>query len=346
MRVAVTGGTGFVGSHTVSALVDAGHEVRLLIREPGRLQEAFEPRGLEVPNDSMVGDVTSAFDVETLLDGCNAVVHAGSIYSLDVRDAAAIAATNVNGTRLVIENARRLRLDPIVHVSSIAALLPSDRPLGPDSPVSSAPTGPYGRSKAGSEEIARRHQEDGAPVVTVMPGTVWGPHDPHFGESNRFASDFLRGRLRAYPRGAAAAVVDVRDVAAAIATAIQPGMGPRRYALAPHHLPLGDVAAALNRVTGRQVRSLALPDRLVRAAVTPAGWFQRVAPGRLPFNTESVNAALGWTPVNSSRASQELGIEWRRLDDTLAATLTSMVERGQLEAKHAGVLGESRARLR
>lgn len=338
MKIAVTGGTGFVGSHTVEALLKAGHEVRLLVRDPARVAVAFEPLGVDALDDILIGDVTSPVDVETLLQGCDAVVHAASIYSLDIRDASAIRETNVAGTRLVIETARRLELDPIVHVSSIAALIPADRPLGPDSPVAARAAGVYGQSKSDTEALARRHQDEGAPVVTVMPGTVWGPHDPHFGESCRIASDFLLGRLRMFPRGASIGVVDVRDVAAVIAASNQPGMGPRRYALAPYHLALSDLVSALNRVTGRRIRAIGLPDPLVSAAVAPANLMQRLLPVRLPFNTESITAALGWAPVNSSRAAEEFGLEWHSLDDTLGDTITSMVAHDQLAAKHAGKL--------
>lgn len=338
MKVAVTGGTGFVGSHAVQALVDAGHEVRLLIRDIERVPVAFEPHGVDELDDLLVGDVTSPVDVETFLQGCDAVVHAASIYSLDIRDAAEIRSTNVTGTKLIIEAARRLGLDPIVHISSTAALIPADRPVGPDSPVTEHPAGVYGRSKAESEALARSHQEQGAPVVTMMPGTIWGPHDPHFGESDRIATDFLRGQSRMFPSGGAVGIVDVRDLAAAVVASIEPNMGPRRFTLAPNHLAVVDLFAALNRITGRNVRFFALPDGLVRAGVAPASLLQRIVPPRLPFNTESVNAALGWAPVNSNRAAEEFGIEWRPLEETLADTVRSLLESGRIEAKHAGRL--------
>ncbi|HEX6195661.1 MAG TPA: NAD-dependent epimerase/dehydratase family protein [Jiangellaceae bacterium] len=59
MRVLVTGGTGFVGSHTVTALRSAGHEVRLLVRKPERIGKALEPLGVSEPVDYAVGDVVS-----------------------------------------------------------------------------------------------------------------------------------------------------------------------------------------------------------------------------------------------------------------------------------------------
>jgi len=74
-------------------------------------------------------------------------------------------------------------LDPIVHVSSYTALLPPDPPgavLTPDSPVT-RPGATYARSKAESDLVARRYQEQGAPVVIVYPGGVVGPDDPFLG---------------------------------------------------------------------------------------------------------------------------------------------------------------------
>jgi dihydroflavonol-4-reductase len=125
MRVLVTGGTGYVGSHTVAALVERGHQVRLLVRARQRVAAAVAPLGLLPADlDTIVGDVTDAAVVEQAVRGCQAVVHAGSVYSLDSRDAGRIRQVNVRGTDLVLGAAQRAGLDPIVYVSSIVALLP------------------------------------------------------------------------------------------------------------------------------------------------------------------------------------------------------------------------------
>jgi dihydroflavonol-4-reductase len=336
MKVAVTGGTGFVGSHAVAALLAAGHQVRLLVRDTGRITPALEPLGVDAPEDIVTGDVTDAAVVTQLLEGCDAVVHAASIYSLDARDAARIRATNVEGTRLVIETGRRLGLDPIVHISSVAALTPASEPLDADSPPSER-GGVYGRSKAESERIAREHQADGAPVVSIMPATVWGPDDPYFGESCRLASDFLRGQLRVLPRGGHAGVVDVRDVAAVIAAILEAGRGPRRFIAAPYYLPVRELFGRLAALTERNVRFFNLPDAIVAATVAPVGLLQRVLPFRLPISREAAQVSIGWPPCDTSR-TDELGVSWRDLDETLRDTVTSMVARGQLAAKYAGAL--------
>ena len=80
MRVAVTGGTGFVGSHTVAGFVRAGHDVRVLARTPSKLAIALGPLGVDADRVEIVeGDVTSPEDVRRLLDGADACLHAAAV---------------------------------------------------------------------------------------------------------------------------------------------------------------------------------------------------------------------------------------------------------------------------
>jgi dihydroflavonol-4-reductase len=195
MRVLVTGGTGYVGSHTVAALVEAGHEVRLLVRAVQRVAPALAPLGPQAADlDTIVGDVTDPAAVDQAVPDCEAVVHAGSVFSLDSRDARRIRQVNARGTDLVLGVAHRAGLDPIVYVSSIAALLqPNGQTLTPDSPIG-RPPGPYLGAKADAERVARRYQEAGAPVVITYPGGCLGPHDPYLGHQLRQARNILKGR--------------------------------------------------------------------------------------------------------------------------------------------------------
>ena len=149
-----------------------------------------------------MGDVTDPAAVDQAVRDCEAVVHAGSVYSLDSRDAGRIRQVNVRGTDLVLGTADQAGLDPIVYVSSVAALLqPGGQTLTPDSPAG-RPPGPYLGSKAEAEGVARRYQEAGAPVVITYPGAVFGPHDPHLGEGLRGLRNILKGRTPIAPRAA------------------------------------------------------------------------------------------------------------------------------------------------
>jgi dihydroflavonol-4-reductase len=155
MRVLVTGGTGYVGSHTVAALVEGGHEVRLLIRAVQRVAPAVAPLGLQAADlDTVVGDVTDPEAVQRAVQGCQAVVHAGSVYSFDSRDTRRIRRVNVRGTDLVLGGGAPCRARPDrvrLQRRGVAALQRSDPDPGqPCRP----PAGPLpsiqGRRRAGS----------------------------------------------------------------------------------------------------------------------------------------------------------------------------------------------------
>src|SRR5215470_17636965 len=123
MLVLVTGGTGYVGSHSIAALAGAGHRIRVLARSPEKVPAALGPLGVDGV-ETAIGDVTEPAAVERALKGCDAVVHAASVFSLDARRADEVNEVNIRGTDIVLSAAHHLGLDPIVHVSSELALLP------------------------------------------------------------------------------------------------------------------------------------------------------------------------------------------------------------------------------
>lgn len=336
MKVLVTGGTGFVGSHSVKAIVDAGHDVRLLVRSPGRLAPALEPLGVGGV-DHVVGDATDAESVRRATDGCDAVLHAAAIYSYDARDAPEMQRVNARATELVLGAARDAGLDPIVHVSSYTALLPPVGVLGADSPVG-RPRGAYARSKAQTEQMARQLQDQGAPVVITNPGMVWGPHDPHLGESATFARSVLRGLVPMVPPGEVA-VVDVRDVAAAHAAILSPGRGPRRYLLAGGTASLAEQIEVMRRLTGRRLATVTAPAPLVLGITAAGDVAQRVLPFRLPFNFGGPWVAVNGGPIDASAAEDQLGVRFRPLEGSIADTLRWLHAAGYLTDRQAGLAG-------
>ena len=161
MRVLVTGGTGFVSSHTVKELLRSGHEVHLLVRSPNRIAPALEPVGVEDEPSYTVGDVTDAESVEKAMEGCAAVIHGASVYTLDSRQAGLINRVNVRGTDIVLAAAHRMGLSHIVHVSSTLALLPTQEPQLSHESLPSNPPGAYMKSKADSDRVAMKYARTG-----------------------------------------------------------------------------------------------------------------------------------------------------------------------------------------
>ena len=336
MSVLVTGGTGFVGCHSVAALMRAGHTVRLLARSLDRVAPALGPVGIDPAGiESVEGDVTDAEAVTRAAEGCDALLNCAAVYSLDARDSATMVKLGARGAEIALEAAWRGGLDPIVHVSSYVALLPSGgKPLTEDTPIKDPPVA-YPRSKAEAERVARGYQERGAPVVIVYPGSVWGPDDPHFGESDQIARNVLTGAAPLLPPGRMA-VVDVRDVAAAHAAVMAAGRGPRRYLLGGYDVDFAELHRMLGDVTGRRLRSSAVPAGAAWAFARLADRLQPFVPFRLPVSAPAMWIMRHHSSCDNARAHAELGFEPRPLAETLTDTVASLLAKGRVSARQAG----------
>jgi nucleoside-diphosphate-sugar epimerase len=158
----------------------------MLVRSPDRVSVALDPLGVDPAAVEVVAaDITDRCAVNGGVDGMDAIVHAASVYSFDPRRALEIERTNSLGLPTVMEASISAGLDPIVHVSSFVALLRDnvvDDVLTPDSPPGD-PSMAYPASKARQETYVRELQARGGPVVIIYPGGVYGPDDPHDGES-------------------------------------------------------------------------------------------------------------------------------------------------------------------
>jgi dihydroflavonol-4-reductase len=339
MRVLVTGGTGYVGCHTVAALARQGHQVRLLVRARERIAPALDPLGV-ASADAVVGDMTSTAAVEQAMAGCDAVVHAASVFSLDPRRAAVMEQANPAGTATVLGAAQSHGLDPIVYVSSMGVFLPVTAATLTASAPLGAGIGPYTRSKIAADLVARGYQHAGSPVVITYPAVVQGPHDPHLGDSVRFVRDLLRGRLPVLPRGRVS-FVDVRDVGALHTAALRPGRGARRYLLGGPVVEIAHLAALLGELTGRRLPHRTAPDWVLQRAGRLADRAQRVSPVRLPVSAEQVDLPFS-TPaglvVDDTATRHELAVGRRELRETLADTVRWLAARGLVTARQAGSL--------
>lgn len=334
-KVLVTGGTGFVGSHTVAALVAAGHDVRLFARTPDRVPAAFEPHGVTI-DDVVEGDVLERSSVESAVAGCDAVLHAANVFTFHPRHHYKMRRVNTEGTRIVLEAAVEAGADPVIHVSSLLGLLPASGPITADTPVGD-PEPEYAASKAAAERIAREMQADGRPVVITQPGAVWGPHDPHCGESTTLAISALKGQLR-FTNDGAVSVVDVRDVAAAHAALVGTPSSGGRFLLAGHSLMWRELIARLGTVAGRKLGTIPVPHGAAKAVGRAMDWISATTGMRLPIGFEPPWILANSAPTDASATEEALGITWRPLDDTLRDTVRWLHENGMITDRQAGVL--------
>jgi dihydroflavonol-4-reductase len=308
VRALVTGAAGFIGSHVADTLRAAGWEVRGYdLAQKGQSPQRH-------------GDVLDGEAVARAADGCDAVFHLAAVYSYARRDAEAMLRVNIEGTRTVLEAARRANVRRVVMTSSCSTCGPV-----PGRPATEADHPPswelgiaYKRSKIDSEDLALQAAREGMDVVVVNPTTPVGPNDRRPTPTGAMVAGVASGRIRAYT-DTAINVVDVRDVAKGHLLAFEHGRSGERYLLGGEDVTLRDAFAMIARHAGRTPPRIGVPWQVALGAAWVADRATRIA-GREPKLLNLDEARLARTPMRFSidKAQRELGYTFRGADDALA----------------------------
>lgn len=336
MHILVTGCTGFVGSHTVAALIDAGHTVRVLVRTPAKLAPALEPLGISVSSlDIVGGTLTDRSAIKAAVEGCDATINAAAHVSLEQRDETTMWRINVEATRALLAAAIRTQPGPIITMSSLGAYVPFSGAVLNDSSPPSEGVGPYSRSKAAALRDVVRFQEGGAPVISIAPGGIWGPNDPGMGDLATALRMLFRFGGDVVPRGTTY-FIDVRDLAVCLATLVEREPTAHRYVLAGHEETIGQFVARAARVSGRKLWSRTVPGRLTSGLGRGYDWAREhfAFVPQVPMSAESFRLLAATPKVDDRAVWTATGIAPRPMDETMADTIAWLLRDGIIDAKH------------
>src|SRR5579863_1244539 len=315
MKAFVTGATGFVGSHVARVLAEQGADLRLLVRV------GSDTRNLEgLDAERVVGDLRDPASIERAMAGCDTVFHVAADYRLWVRDPEQMHRANVEGTRAILESARRNRVRRVVHTSSVATMgFTSNGHLADeDSPVQlESMIGPYKRSKFMAEQLALKAGVSGMEVVVVNPTTPVGEQDIRPTPTGRIVVDFLKKKFPAYV-DTGLNLVDVRECARGHLTALEKGRSGERYILGGENLTLKQILDKLAAITGLPSPKVRVPYVLALAT----GVVDEVVTGRIlgrePRATiDAVRMGRKKMFVSCAKAERELGWKMVPVDGAL-----------------------------
>jgi len=298
--VAITGGTGFVGSHLVDTLCAAGVKPRVLVRN------AASPRWIGgSPVEWVPGSLEDSAALERLTKGAGTIIHLAGVLRAGSR--ADFDRGNCGGTARLVAAMRRVAPEArLVQVSSLAAAGPSVTAQGVGPGAEPAPISWYGRSKLAAEDEVR-DLGDGCWWTIVRPPAIYGPRDTDVFEFFRMAG---RG-LVAVPAGERwLTVAWAGDVVRSITAAAVGQPHTVLHLGEPQPMLLDALIRELCRAGGVTAKILRIPSSLVRGAGAVGSLLHRVGWQRLPLTRDKARELLArhWTS-RTVESMRELGIE-------------------------------------
>jgi dihydroflavonol-4-reductase len=315
LKIFLTGATGFLGSHVASVLAEQGADLRLLVRPTSNLKNL---EGIKA--ETATGDLRDPGSLEKAMQGCEVVFHVAADYRLWLRDPQEMYRSNVEGTRAILEAARKNKARCVVYTSSVATIgfTGNGQPADEDSPVSlAAMIGHYKRSKFMAEQLALEAGRNGMRVVTVNPTTPVGERDIKPTPTGRIVVDFLKRKFPAYVE-TGLNLVDVRECALGHVAAMEKGRSGERYILGGEDLTLKQILDKLGEISGLPSPKVKLPYFVAYAAGFVDENFSGRLLGREPRATvETVRMGRKKMFASSARAERELGWKIFPADDAL-----------------------------
>ncbi|HEV7699818.1 MAG TPA: NAD-dependent epimerase/dehydratase family protein [Pyrinomonadaceae bacterium] len=317
-KILISGGTGFLGTHIVRQLLDAGEKnLRVMAsRVPAWMRDA----GVE----AVEGSVTNREDLTTACANVSAIFHLAGKVSRDNDDAAGMNRIHLEGTRLLCEAAKEAGVSTMLLASSSGTIAVSESEEMFDEtfpqPVDLLTRWAYYASKYYQERAALENFDgDGRRLVILNPSLLLGPGDERL-SSTKPVLDFLARNIP-YSPGGGLNFVDARDAATAFISALDKGQHREKYLLGAANMTFEQFFGRLERLSGVSAPRIHVPKRLAMAGSSMINSLYRNWNKPSPVAPNEVEQAECFWYFDSSKAEETLAFAPRDPQETLQDTI-------------------------
>lgn len=317
MKYFVTGATGFVGGRVVRQLVEAGHNVVVVVRNPAKAKDLVE-LGLTVYQ----GDVTDKESMRGPMTGVDGVYHIAGWYKVGLKDKSEGEKINIGGTRNVLELMRELGIPKGVYTSTLAIFSDTGGRLVDETYRYNGPhLSEYDRTKAAAHyQVADPMIEAGLPLVIVQPGLIYGPGDTSSVRTTLI--QYLQHQLPMIPDKTAFCWAHVDDIAQGHILAMEKGRPGESYIIAGPKHTFVEALAIAEAITGIPAPRRRVSPGMMKAMAALMGVVEKIVPVPEAYSAEGLRILAGVTYIgDNSKAKRELGYHPRPLQAGLAETL-------------------------
>jgi dihydroflavonol-4-reductase len=318
-KILITGGTGFLGTHIVRQLLEAGE--RNLRVMASRVPEWMKDAGVEAAE----GSVADRGDAGNAVKNVSGIFHLAGKVSRDNGDAAAMNRIHVEGTRILCEAAKEAGVTTMVLASSSGTVAVSeDEQIFDETfpqPVEIFSRWAYYASKYYQERTALENFDgDGRRLVILNPSLLLGPDDDRL-SSTKPVLDFLAKKIPYTPSGGLN-FVDARDAAAGFIAGLEKGKHQEKYLLGAENMSFPEFFGKLSRLSGVSAPMLKMPKKLAMSGASLIDSVFKNWGKSSPIVPNEVEQAEYYWYFDSSKAKEELGFDPREPQETLNDTVS------------------------
>ena len=327
--ILVTGAAGHIGNVLVRELLSEGRQVRAFIL-PGEDISSLD--GLDI--DFAEGNVLDPLSIDRAMEGIDIVYHLAGVISIMPGHNEWMRKVNVDGTKNVLQAAKKAGVTRLVYTSSIHALsrkwkgkIDESVPFDPDNPV-----GGYDRTKAAASLAVLDAVKDGLDAVIVCPTGVIGPNDYRGSEMGDLLMNWLRRKLHFLIEGAYD-FVDVRDVARGHILACDRGQTGEVYILSGWQIKVLELKKLVQDALGQQIVSVTVPMWMAKMGAKIMPLYYLLTKKTPKFTDYSLETLQSNSNVSCGKAKRELGYNPRDLAVTIKDTVMWLIQK----KKRAGI---------